>query len=60
MREQLREVLPKICAYFGEPDFINVLAELDKYHRNVKKHYHEFLETQGIWAKIMEHFAQLQ
>lgn len=58
MREQLNETLPKICAYFGQPDFINVLAELEKYHKNVKKHYHEFLETQRIWAKIMEHFAR--
>ena len=58
MREQLNETVPKICAYFGQPDFINVLAELEKYHKNVKKHYHEFLETQRIWAKIMEHFAR--
>jgi len=59
MREQLREVLPKICIYFGEPDFINVLAELDKYHRKVKKHHSEFIETQRIWANIMGHFAHL-
>jgi hypothetical protein len=58
MREQLKETLPKICAYFGKPDFIKVLAELEKYHRNVKKHHREFLETQRIWAKIMEHFAR--
>ncbi len=60
MREQLKETLPKICAYFGQPDFINVSAELEKYHKNVKKHYREFLETQRIWAKIMEHFAHQQ
>ncbi|HVJ48448.1 hypothetical protein [Desulfitobacterium sp.] len=60
MREQLNETLPKVCAYFGQPEFINVLAELEKYHKNVKKHYHEFLETQRIWAKIMDHFAQHQ
>ncbi|MHB8125196.1 MAG: hypothetical protein ACYDEJ_06035 [Desulfitobacteriaceae bacterium] len=60
MREQLNETLPKICAYFGLPDFINVLTELEKYHKNVKKHYREFLETQLIWAKIMEHFAHHQ
>ncbi|MFZ3130094.1 MAG: hypothetical protein WA125_03080, partial [Desulfosporosinus sp.] len=35
MREQLNETLPKICAYFGEPDFIKVFAELEKYHKNV-------------------------
>ena len=57
MRDQLKEILPKICAYFGKPDFIKVLAELNKYDKNVKKHYNEFIETQRIWAKIMEHFA---
>ncbi|MCX5780076.1 MAG: hypothetical protein NTV45_04525, partial [Firmicutes bacterium] len=58
MRSQLATTLPKICAYFGEPGFINIMAELDKYHKNVRKHHREFLETQRIWAKIMEHSAQ--
>jgi hypothetical protein len=57
MREQLTVTLPKICAYFGQPDFMKVLAELEKYNKNAKKHYQEFRETQRIWAKIMEHFA---
>ena len=57
MRKQLNETLPKICAYFGQPNFTKVSAELEKYNRNVKKHHREFLETQHIWAKIMEHFA---
>ncbi|HWQ40754.1 MAG TPA: hypothetical protein VN456_01810 [Desulfosporosinus sp.] len=57
MRVQLKETLPKICAYFEQPDFINVLDELEKYHGNVEKHYREFHETQFVWAKIMEHFA---
>jgi hypothetical protein len=60
IREQLNETLPKICAYFGKPDFIKVLDELEEYHRNVEKHYREFLETQRIWAKIMDHFAHHQ
>ena len=57
MREQLTMTLPKICAYFEQPDFMKVLIELEKYNRNVAKHYYEFRETQRIWAKIMEHFA---
>ena len=57
MLKQLKEALPKTCAYFGQPDFINILAELEKYHKNVKKHYRQFQETQRIWAKIMEHFT---
>ena len=57
MREQLAETLPKICAYFGKPDFMNILDELDKHHKNVRKHYHEFVEAQRVWTRIMEHFA---
>lgn len=58
MRVQLNDTLPKISAYFGYPGFYNVLNELEKYHKNVQKHYRQFYETQRIWAKIMEHFAQ--
>lgn len=57
IHKQLNEVLPRICNYFDQPDFMNVLTELEKYHGNVKKHHQEFLETQRIWAKIMNHFA---
>lgn len=58
IREQLYETLPKVCKYFNEPDFIHVAAEMERYHKNVRKHYAEFIETQRIWAKIMEHFAK--
>jgi len=57
MRSQLKETLPKVCAFFGQPDFMKVLDELDRYDRNVKRHYRDFVETKRIWAKIMEHFA---
>jgi hypothetical protein len=60
MKNQLKETLPKICAYFEQPNFMNVLSELEKYNRNVKKHYSDFIETQQIWAKIMAHFAKQQ
>ena len=57
IREQLKKTLPKICAYFDNVDFMKVLTELEEYHKKVEKHYSEFLETQRIWAKIMEHFS---
>jgi len=57
MRGQLNETLPKICAYFEQPDFMNVLTELEKYYKNVERHYREFLETKRVWAKIMDYFA---
>jgi len=58
MRSQLKETLPKVCGFFGQPKFVKLIDELDKYDRNVKKHYREFMETKRIWEKIMEHFAQ--
>jgi hypothetical protein len=57
MRKKLKESLPKICSYFKGPDFNNVLIELEEYNKNVEKHYIAFKETQVVWAKIMEHFA---
>ncbi len=57
MREQLQRTLPQIAEYFYEPGFKKVAGELEKYHKNVKKHHNEFLETQKVWEKIMVHFA---
>jgi len=57
MRKKLEYSLPKVCAYFQRPDFMNALIELDKYYKNVEKDYNAFQETQKIWAKIMEHFT---
>lgn len=56
MRKQLEQTLPKICEYFERPDFSKVLVELEKYHKNVEKHYGEFMETQRVWAKIMKYY----
>jgi len=52
MRERLSATLPQICAYFENADFMNISKELERYHRNVRKHYDEFIRTQQIWAKI--------
>lgn len=57
MRESLKETLPKICNHFHHPEFMNILGELDKYHKNTKKHYDKFEETKFVWEKIMNHFA---
>lgn len=57
MRKNLKATLPSICDYFQNTQFMNIIGELDKYHKNVEKHYQAFEKTQQIWAKIMEHFA---
>lgn len=54
MRQKLDFTLPKICAYFGDEDFMNVSKELEKYNKNVKKHYAQFIHTQDIWKRINE------
>jgi len=58
MCEQLEATLPKVCIHFHEPDFMNILVELKKYHKNIKKHHQQFLETKRIWANIMEYLAR--
>ena len=58
MRKNLQEVLPKVCAYFSDPNFNNILVELDEYDKNAENYYQAFKETQVVWAKIMEHFGK--
>ena len=58
MREKLEAVLPKVCRYFREPKFAEILPELDKYYNRIEEDAHAFLETQAVWSKIMEHFKQ--
>lgn len=54
MRQTLNEVLPKIAKYFGNDGFEKVLAELDEYDKNVKKHYAQFQLAQKTWKKIIQ------
>jgi hypothetical protein len=60
MRKQLFTTLPKICAYFGTEDFMNIAKELERYDKNVKKHYQKYLDTQNIWKKINRFLADRQ
>lgn len=52
MKSKLDSTLPKICSYFRTDAFKNISAELERYNKNVTKHYQQFLETQKTWAKI--------
>jgi len=58
MREKLDATLPKICAYFNNEEFMNVSKELERYNKNVEKHYEQFIETQNIWKRINEFINQ--
>lgn len=57
MRKRLAAMLPKVCAYFGREDFMNISKELERYNRNVEKHYQQYLETQKIWTSICAFLA---
>lgn len=52
IRRNLMITLPKICAYFEFEDFMNIANELERYNKNVKKHYQQYIETQKIWTRI--------
>ena len=58
VEDLLNATLPCICTYFARPEFANIIGELKKYHKNVTKHFNDFVETQRIWANIMRHFAE--
>jgi hypothetical protein len=58
IRGSLTRVIPKICAYFDNSEFMNVLFEFEKYNRNVEKHFNEFAQTKLIWQKIIKYFKK--
>lgn len=57
IRKLLAATLPKVCAYFGREEFMNISKELERYNKNVKKHYQQYIDTQHIWARICEFLA---
>ena len=57
MRSKLEKTLPNVCSHFNKPEFMNILKELDKYERNVKKHYNQYVRTQESWAKITKYLS---
>ncbi len=46
-------VLPKVCAYFGQRRFINILDEMEKYDRDVMLHAREFEDAKRACGKII-------
>lgn len=53
IKKNLELVIPKICAYFGEDGFKNILEELEFYHTHVEEHYQDFEKTKSVWLKII-------
>lgn len=54
MKESLSYVIPKLCRYFGNDEFNNILPELEFYHTHVKEHFKDFENTKSAWMKIID------
>ena len=54
MKESLSYVIPKLCRYFGNDEFKNILVELDFYHTHVEEHFKDFENTKSAWMKIID------
>ncbi|MDR1564193.1 MAG: hypothetical protein LBS74_04460 [Oscillospiraceae bacterium] len=55
IRENLKLVLPKICAYFENDRFMEIMEELELYQGNVKRHYRDFQKTKAAWIKVVKY-----
>jgi hypothetical protein len=54
MTRKLESTIPKFCRYFDTPEFDEILIELKKYRRNVKRHHQSFEATRLAWKKVMQ------
>lgn len=52
MQQRLLETIPAVGTYFNHPEFMIILSELERYHRDVRAHYEEFVQAQNIWARL--------
>ncbi|MCL6479701.1 MAG: hypothetical protein K6T65_15070 [Peptococcaceae bacterium] len=55
IKENLDLVLPKLCCYFGNQEFMKIRQELDTYHSKVQEHFEMFEETKRAWKKIVNY-----
>ncbi len=53
MKENLSYVIPKLCQYFRNAEFENILTELEFYHTHVEAHFNDFNNTKSAWLKII-------
>lgn len=52
MRKNLEESIPKLNNVFGNNEFSILLEELEKYDRDVEKHYEDYKYTNKIWNEL--------
>ncbi|WP_246419505.1 hypothetical protein [Caproicibacterium amylolyticum] len=56
IKSALDQTLPKLAEYFQDKRFFNIAVEFDKYSKNVKKHYNQFVLAQTTWKKVVNIF----
>ena len=54
MRQKLELTVPKLCRYFKNHHFEQILHELEHCHNNVKRHFISFQYTKIAWQKVMQ------
>lgn len=59
-KENLNKSIPKMNKLFKTCDFHCLLEELDKYDKEVKNHYDEYIQTNKIWETIKELFISTE
>ena len=55
MKKNLEGVIPKVCAYFEDDRFEEILAELNYFDAHVEEHYEDFNNTKSAWLKIINY-----
>lgn len=55
IRDCLLQTVPKLCEYFDKQEFMNIINEFEKYNRNVKSHYANYLKIQDVWRRVIEY-----
>ena len=52
MTQKLDSVIPKLGKYFDTEQFVPLRGELQRYHRNVRRHFRTFEATRDAWTKV--------
>jgi hypothetical protein len=60
MKRKLIKSIPRVCEYFDRNEFMNVITELNRYDKNVEKHYQQYMEAQRAWAKVTDYLTKVQ
>ncbi len=57
-RDKLKKSVKKINAEFISCDFSSLIRELNKYDKDVEKHYQEYLRVNEIWDKFKNNIRE--